>query len=179
MKYVLPVLLAGLLFFALRLLLPPRVVYTPPEIITRVDTVEVLDTAWVDRIHTDTVNLVREVLIERWDTVLITRTDTLWALDPIIGMRAVYVPPGWGDTMRVAGFELRAYDDTLRLRRWQSNYFVAGPLEGIVADTIPPAVTFYSMPPPDCGFTCRAKLLGLGTLIGATGSLLLVVALGG
>lgn len=158
---------------------PPKTVYTPPEIVTRWDTIAVLDTAWIDRVRIDTINLTREVLVQRTDTVLLARVDTVWALDPIVGINAVSVGEEWGDTTRIAGFKLTAESDTLRLRRWQTTHFTAGPLGGIVVDSIPPLVWFHPMPPDPCRFGCKAKIAGIGGLTGAAVALLLVLTLGG
>ncbi len=175
---------------------PPKVIRTPPEIVTRVETVPEIDTAgiaeWRDQAaaFSDTINLLRELLIAkpvRIDTPRVvrsvadpTRVDTVYTFSRVLGMWALNVPLEWGDSTLIHGFSL--WGDTLGVMReeWRTNYFTVGPLKRIVlSDSLPPLVEFHPMPDPPCTFGCKAKIAGIGGLTGAAVALLLVLTLGG
>ncbi len=166
-------------FLVGKFIFPRREIRQIPQIVTEWDTVTVLDTAWVTDIREvrDTVTLVRRVTVRDTVETVVTVTDTIIAFPPVWGMRAVNVPLEWGDTMKVLGFELRGEGDRVTSRDWQADIFVAGPLESLLVDSLPPKVTFHPMPDPPCTFWCKRKheAIGAGIAVAILGSIALIV----
>ena len=133
-----------------------------PRIITVHDTIETIDTTWITRVRTDvirdTINLVEVVTVER--------ADTLYQCPPVLGVYALEIPNVWGDSTLVGGFKLTPVDTGYTYERWRAQYFTPGPLRAMIADSLPPVMSFWPAPP-----ICRCNSL-TKTLIGAAGGFL-------
>jgi hypothetical protein len=145
----------------------PEIIYTPPEIITRYDTVTRLDTAWYPS-PPETVTVPPRVVVHV-DTFTVVVDCPAPDFSPTHGVSVLLSPYGWGDTLRVGGFTFEPLDSSLIRRDWQASYFAMGPIKSMrfVGDTIPPVFDFYPQPPPPCGFGCSLKKYIIGSAAGA------------
>jgi hypothetical protein len=110
-----------------------RIVRTPPEIVTKYDTVLRIDTAWIERVRTVRVQVptpVRTVTVQVPETVTVINHS---------GVTAISSGYEWGDTLRVFGFTI----ESGLMRRWEVAYFGTGPFRSMLLDSLPPTVTFW------------------------------------
>lgn len=142
----------------------PRTEQIPsvPRIVTRYDTVRVIDTAWITRLRHDTV---RVNTVER---VVVTVPETVRVVPRLRGITAVSVAKRWGDSSLVGGFSLVPLDSGYERRAWTAQLYTPGPLRSLLVDPDVPAprATFYAPPPPPCGLLCAAKHYLLGGTVG-------------
>ena len=136
-----------------RSLFPKTVEKQLPPIVriqTQYDTVQTVDTLWKDKLRVvhDMVNLVERVVVSVPETVRV--------LPRTVGVTAVSVPPKFGDSALVTGFDITPTDSVYLKRMWTAQYFTTGPLRSLIMDSVPPKVEFF--PPPKvvkgCGFFC-------------------------
>lgn len=149
-------LAAGLVFREACPKVEREVIHTPPEIITRWDTVTQIDTQWVTklRVQRETINLTREVRV--------MVPETIAHVPAVVGASAVQAPLGYGDTARVFGFKLGpAGEGRGEWQTWESRHFVTGPFRSLILDSIPPVVSFWPLPreSKSCGLWCKAKVV--------------------
>jgi hypothetical protein len=131
-----------------------------PRIVTQYDTVTQLDTAWITRVRKDTI---RVNVIER---VTVTVPETLRVLPPRVdGITALSVGRRVGDSTLVHGFTLAPLDTGVSRRTWTVQAYTAGPLRGLVLDSLP-RFSFYPVPKRPCNLGCVAKYVGIGVLAG-------------
>jgi hypothetical protein len=140
-------------------------VMTPPRIVTRWDTVQVLDTVHITRTIRETV--FDTTILER---VLTSAPETLRVLPPEIrGLTFISVPDTAGDSTVARGFELAAHDSLFERRSWEAHWWTPGPLRVLALDTFPPRVSFGVFPQParECGFLCKVSHYLVGAALGA------------
>lgn len=141
----------------------------PPRIVTQYDTVERIDTRYLDRVIRET----------KWDTVYLERVVTakpetvlVATMRPISGLRYLLVGEKAGDSTTALGFTAQADpSDSTRIlvNLWQTRWWTPGPLLSFSLDTLPPRVHFGEFPVPkkNCGFLCKTGLVLAGTGVGS------------
>lgn len=153
-----------LIAFALviRDLFPKRVeVARPPRIVTVWDTVQVVDTAWVQRLRVDTVKV---NVLER---VTVTVPETLYVFPTVHAIVGASFGQKVGDSSLVAGYSLAPVDSLFLRRNWVAQFYTLGPARSLVMDGSVPRMTFYDPPPKGCDFWCSLGKYVTGGTIGA------------
>jgi len=131
-----------------------------PLIVTRYDTVRVIDTAWVATLKRDTVY--KTNIVER---VVTTPPKTVTVVPPLNAVTSVSVGKQRGDSSLLLGVSvLPKNDGTYTIMHWERQFWTPGPLHSIRMVGQTPAVTFYD-PPPTCPLKCKAHWAGGAVLV--------------
>lgn len=142
---------------AVRGLIPNSSPKPIPTIITKYDTVQVIDTEWVTKLKHDTVyktNIVEKVIASKPETVLVT--------PDLVGITALQAGKKPGDTTDVYGFQIA--DSGKVLSHWQYQFYSTGPLKSVSMAGQKPAMDFYD--PPRACHEVRAFGYGAAAITG-------------